>query len=200
VAVPRLYPTGVEGEWVLDLNRTRVNGNTAWTATDRKIGGYMLWDGPETQAANRGRLFSWHSTTALVNEEAIGTTANGSNVTAQYEGPGLTLGSYRGRWPDVRGEYEPHGGAASIEPYVDGVSQGAQTLSIGSGLSAYSTSVYGTAVYGGAGRRQWVKMLPLSADGRTFVLKLIYVGQESFRMYSYHVGLVPETRSRSFSE
>jgi hypothetical protein len=200
VAVPRLYPTGVEGEWVLDLNRTRVNGNTAWTATDRKIGGYMLWDGPETQAANRGRLFSWHSTNALVFEEATGTTANSSNMTAQYEGPGLTLGSYRGRWPDVRGEYEPHGGAASIEPYVDGVSQGAQTLSIGANLATYGTGLYGTAVYGGAGRRQWVKMLPLSADGRTFVLKLIYVGQESFRMFSYHVGLVPETRSRSFSE
>lgn len=201
IAVPRLYPTALEGEWVLDLNRTRVNGNTAWTATDRQIGGYILWDGPETQAANRGRLFSWNSTAALVFEEATGTTGNSSNITAQYEGPGLTLGAYRGRWPDVRGEYEPHGGAASIEPYIDNVSQGVQTLSIGAGLATYdSTATYDSALYSGAGRRQWVKQLPLSADGRTFVLKLNYVGQEAFRMFSYHVGLVPETRSRGFSE
>jgi hypothetical protein len=200
IAVPRRYPTGVDGEWVLDLNRTRVNGNTAWTATDRAIGGYILWDGPETLAANRGRLMSWNSTSGMVFEEATGTSANSSNLAAIYEGPGLTLGAYRGRWPDVRGEYEPHAGAASIEPSIDGVSQGIQSLSIGAGLAHYSTSVYGTATYGGFARRQWVKTLPLSADGRTFVLRLTYVGQEQFRMFSYHVGIVPETRSRGFSE
>jgi hypothetical protein len=201
VSVPRLFPTGAEGEWVLDLNRTRVKGETAWTATDRQIGGYILWDGPETLAANRGRLFSWHSTAALVFEEAIGTTANSSNMTASYEGPGLTLGAYRGRWVDLRGEYEPHGGAASIEPVVDNVSQGIQALTIGSGLATYdSTATYDAAVYAGAGRRQWAKTLPLSADGRTFVLKLNYSGLEPFRQFSYHVGLVPESRSRLFSE
>jgi hypothetical protein len=200
VAVPRRYPSGVEGEWVLDLNRTRINGNTAWTATDRAIGGFIQWDGPESQAGNRGRLFSWNSTAALVFEEAVGTSANSSNMTAQYEGPGLTLGAYRGRWPDVRGEYEPHSGAASIEPYIDGVSQGIQALNIGSGLATYGTSVYGTDRYAGAGRRQWVKNLPLSADGRTFVLNLLYTGQEAFKMFSYHIGLVPEARSRGMNE
>jgi len=200
IAVPRRYPSGTDGEWVLDLNRTRINGNTAWTATDRQIGGYIQWDGPESAAGNRGRLFSWHSTTARVFEEAVGTSANSSNMTANYEGPGLTLGAYRGRWPDVRGEYEPHGGAASIEPVVDGVSQGVQALSIGQGLAVYGTAVYGTAKYGGAGRRQWVKNLPLSADGRTFVLNVLYTGQEQFKMFSYHVGLVPESRSRGFNE
>jgi len=200
IAVPRRFPSGVDGEWVLDLNRTRLNGNTAWTATDRTIGGYIQWDGPEAAAGNRGRIFSWHSTVALVFEEATGTSANGSNMTATYEGPGLTLGAYRGRCPDIRGEYEPHSGAASIEPVIDGVSQGVQALSIGSGLSLYGTAVYGTAKYGSAGRRQWVKNLPLSADGRTFVLNLIYTGMEAFRMFSYHIGLVPESRSRGFSE
>jgi hypothetical protein len=101
----------------------------------------------------------------------------------------------------VRGEYEPHGGAASIEPVVDGISQGVQALTIGAGLATYdSTSTYDHAVYAGAGRRQWVKTLPLSADGRTFVLNLTYQGQEQFRMFSYHVGLVPESRSRGFNE
>jgi hypothetical protein len=200
MAVPRLYPTGVDGEWVLDLNRTRVNGNTAWTATDRAIGGYILWDGPEAVASNRGRLFSWGSTAAIVFEEATGTTANSSNMNASYEGPGLTLGAYRGRWPDIRGEYEPHAGTASIEPLIDDVSQGIQSINIGAGLSQYDVSLYDTAVYAGAGRRQWVKNLPLSADGRTFVLRLNYSGQEQFRMFSYHVGLVPESRSRGFNE
>lgn len=200
MAVPRLYPTGDNGEWVLDLNRTRVNGNTAWTATDRAIGGYIQWDGPEAVASNRGRLFSWNSTAALVFEEAIGTTANSSNMEATYEGPGLTLGAYRGRWPDVRGEYEPHAGNASIEPLIDGVSQGVQSIAIGTGLATYDVGRYGTAVYGGAGRRQWVKNLPLGADGRTFVLKFNYSGQEQFRMFSYHVGIVPESRSRGINE
>ena len=133
-------------------------------------------------------------------EEAVGTSANSSNMTATYEGPGLTLGAYRGRWPDVHGEYEPHSGAASIEPVIDQISQGIQSINIGSGLAVYGTGLYGTAQYGGAGRRQWVKMLPLSADGRTFVLRFNYSGQEQFRMFSYHVGLVPETRPRGFSE
>src|SRR6185295_3694730 len=134
IAVPRRFPSGLPGEWVLDLNRTRINGNTAWTATDRAIGGYIQWDGPEAAAGNRGRIFSWHSTVALVFEEATGTSANGSNMTATYEGPGLTLGAYRGRWPDIRGEYEPHTGDASIEPMIDGLSQGVHTISIGAGL------------------------------------------------------------------
>lgn len=200
IAVPRLYPTGTDGEWVLDLNRTRINEASAWTATDRAIGGYISWDGPEPVASNRDRLLSWNSTAALVFEEATGTTANSSNMTATYEGPGLTLGAYRGRWVDVRGEYEPHAGSASIEPSVDGVSQGVQTLAIGAGLATYGTGLYGTATYGGAGRRQWVKNLPLGADGRTFVLKIVYAGQEKFRTFSYHAGLVPESHSRGLSE
>ena len=60
--------------------------------------------------------------------------------------------------------------------------------------------MYGTAVYGGPGRRQFYKTLPLSAAGRTCVLKLSYVGQETFKLFSYTFGVVPESRSRSFSE
>lgn len=200
IAVPRLYPSAAPGEWVLDLNRTRVSGDPAWTATDRTIGGYIQWDGPETAVGSRGRLFSWDSTAAIVFEEATGTSANSSNLTAQYEGPGLTLGAYRGSWPDVRGEYEPHSGTFSIEPLIDGVSQGTQSVSIGSGLALYGTALYGTARYGGSGRRMWVKELPLSADGRTFVLKMTYTGQEQFRHFAYHPGLIPETRPSGFNE
>lgn len=200
VAVARRYPSGMPGEWILDMNRSR-DGNTAWTATDRDISGYIPWDGPESVAGNRGRLLSWPSTNALLHEEAAsGYSANSSNQTAEYEGPGLTLGAFRARWPDIRGEYEPHGGTFSIEPLIDGVSQGAQTVNIGAGQAVYGTGTYGTSIYAGAGRRQFFKMLPLSADGRSAVVKMTYVGMEKFRLFNYHMGVVPEPKSREFSE
>lgn len=201
ITVPRRYPSGAAGEWILDLNRTRTTQAPAWTATDRSIGGYVPWDGPETEAGTRGRLLSWARTEGRLYEEAVGTSANSSNLTAEYEGPGLTLGAFRGRWLDVRGEYEPRAGSFAIEPVVDGVTFGSQTVTMTPSGAVYASGVYGTATYaGGLDRKQFYKLLPLGADGRTFVLKAVYTGQESFRLYSYHVGIVPETHSRSFSE
>jgi hypothetical protein len=199
IAVPRRYPSATWGEWVLDLNRTR-GGEEAWTATDRTIGGYIVWRGPEASAGNRGRLFSWHSSVARLFEENVGTSANSSNLTAEYEGPGLTLGTRLGRWIDTRGEYEPNDGAFSIEALIDGVSQGSKTIAIGAGLSRYGTAVYGTNRYGGATRRQFYTPLPLTAQGRTYTQKAVYVGQTAFTWYGYAPGLVPETRSRDFTE
>ena len=204
VSVPRRFPSGTFGEWILDLNRSRGTatqpGSPAWTATDRNIGFYILWNGPEAAVGNRGRLFATDSTSARVFEEATGVTANSSNMVGEYEGPGLTLGAFYARWVDLRGEYEPHGGTFAVEPVIDGKSQGSKTITIGSGLTVYGTGVYGTAVYAGAGRRQFYTTLPLAANGRTFVLKMNYTGKERFRLYSYHPGLVPESRSRAFSE
>jgi hypothetical protein len=199
VAVARRYPSGRPGEWILDMNRSR-EGKTAWTATDRDIAGYVPLDGPETIAGNRGRLLSWASSSGVLNEEAVGYTANGVNQSAEYEGPGLTLGAFRGRWIDVRLEYEPHGGALTAQGVVDGVTLPSQSVTIGAGLAAYASAVYGTGRYGGAGRRQAYIPLPLNADGRTYVQKLTYAGTEKFRLYSYHPGIVPESKSRAFSE
>lgn len=199
VAVARRYPSGVPGEWILDMNRSR-DGKTAWRASDRDISGYVPWDGPETVAGNRGRLFSWPSTLAQLNEEVTGYSANGSNQTCTYEGPGLTLGAFRGRWVDLRGEYEPNDGVLSEQAVVDGVTMPSQSISIGAGLAVYGTAVYGTATYGGAGRRQFFVMRPANADGRTYVQNFVYSGQQKFRLYAYHPGLVPESKSRAFSE
>ena len=199
VAVARRYPSGVPGEWILDMNRSR-GAETAWRASDRDIAGYVSWDGPEPTAGNRGRLLSWPSTTAVLNEEVTGYTANGANQACSYEGPGLTLGAFRGRWVDLRGEYEPHGGALSEQALVDGVAMPANSVQIGSNLAQYSSGLYGTATYAGAGRRQFVILRPLTADGRTYVQTLTYTGTEKMRLYSYHVGLVPEPASRGFSE
>ncbi len=201
VAVPRRYPSGVPGEFVLDLNRSQQDGgDVTWTATDRNIAGYLVWDGPEVVAGSRGRLFAWHSSNPQLFEEATGTTANGSDMVATYEGPGLTLGVRHGRWIDVRGEYQPNAGVLSVESVIDGVSMGPRTINIGAGQAVYGTAVYGTAVYAGAGRRQWHTNLPLRAEGRTLVETLVYTGQASFKHFGYHPGLVPEVAARDFSE
>ena len=202
VAVPRRYPSGADGEWVLDLNRTRQGNSPAWSATDRAIGGYILFDGPETSLGNQGRLFSWDSTNGRVFEESVlNAGANSSNLTAEYEGAALTLGPYIGRWIDVRGQYEPHAGNWSINPIVDGVSQGTMGIPMTVSGATYGSGLYGTAVYGGGiNRKQFYKMLPLAAMGRTFVLKGTYTGKEQFRFFTYHVGLVPETKSRGLSD
>jgi hypothetical protein len=133
-------------------------------------------------------------------EESVGTTANSSNMTATYETPHISLGLHRARLTSVRGEYEPHAGALTIEPIVDEVSQGSQSVSIGSGIAVYGSGVYGTAVYGGSGRRMFTKIQPLSAEGRTAWTKVTYAGQESFRLFTLAKEIVPESAVRSFSD
>jgi hypothetical protein len=202
ISVPRVYPTGTVGELVLNLDRTRENqGAPAWTTTAYDAGLYIAFTGNEPTAGNRGRIFFVNSTGGYV-FEANSTTAalNSSNVTAEYEGPALSLGVHRGRFTDFHLEYEPHAGALSVEPVVDGVSQGAIALSIGTGLAVYGTAVYGTAQYGGSGRRKAYTTLPITADGRTVVTKLTYVGTERLKLFAYHYGVVPEPGPRQFSE
>jgi len=199
IAVPRRFPSGLPGEWILDMNRSR-GAETAWRASDHDVVGYVPFDGPETVLGNRGRLFTWPSSGGLLNEEAVGYSADGVDQTGEYSGPGLTLGPFRGRWIDLRGEYEPHSGALTVQGVVDETSLPSINIPIGSGLAVYGSAIYGTAVYGGTGRRQWYTPLPLNADGRTYVQKITYRGQQRFVLYSYHVGMVPESRSRSFGE
>jgi hypothetical protein len=195
IAVPRVYPTGARGEWVLNLDRTRDNnGVPAWTTTDRDIAFYMPWDGNEPTAGNRGRLFSMPSNAGMVYEENVGTTANSSNMVAEYEGPTLSLGLHRARVIGVHLEHEPHAGAWSINVLTDGVSQGDIAIDIGAGLFPYgSTVTYGTAsrTYGGSGRSKPYTHLPLSAEGRTVALTTVYRGQEAFKHFTYSVEIVP---------
>jgi hypothetical protein len=200
VAVPRVYPTGAPGEWVLDLNRTREATEPAWTSTDRPIGGYILWNGDEATAGDRGKVLSWSPTDGQLWQEGVGTTANSSNMVAQFEGPAFSLGLARARFVDLHAEVEPHSGAFTIEVFTDGVSQGPISLSMGGAQSVYGTAMYGTAQYAGAGRRKCFTELPLSADGRSVVLKGNYVGQERFAWFGYAVGMVPEVAPRQWTE
>jgi hypothetical protein len=208
VSVPRVFPSAAKGEWILDLNRTRdQDAVPAWTRSDRDVAFYIYWDGNEPTAGNRGRLFYMPtSTLAHVYELEDGDSAlasvNSSNVTAEYEGPALNLGLHRARVTKLHVDYEPHAGTFSVEPVIDGVSQGSIALSIGTGLYTYGSSnaTYGTATYGGAGRRKAYTPLPLAASGRSVVLKAVYQGAERFKLFSYAFEVVPEVVPRQASE
>jgi len=134
------------------------------------------------------------STIGDVYEESAGVGANSSNMTATYEGPGISFGLHRARVTGLHVEYEPHGGAFSAEAVVDGVSQGVITLAIGSGLYTYGSSAatYGTATYGSAARRSVYTPLPITALGRSIVTTLTYVGTERMKVFSYSPVIVPE--------
>jgi hypothetical protein len=200
VSVPRIFPTGTQGEYILDLNRTREGNEPAWSQTDRTIRHYIFWDGDEPVQGNRGKLQSVASTAVKVFTESEGTSADGANITAEYNGPTMSAGLHVARFPDLHVEYEPHAGSFTAETLVDGVSMGAISLGIGSGLATYGASVYGSASYGGAGRRKAYTPLPLNAQGRSVQQKFVYAGQEDFGIFTYNVGMVPEPNPRQVSE
>lgn len=196
VAVPRLYPFGTAGEWVLDLNRTRLQESAAWTTTDRTVGGYILWRGNEATVGNRGRLFSWSDTLGKLFEEATGTTANGADLSAQYTGPTLTTGLYSARIIDGYVEFEPNAGSFSVETLIDGVSMGSDSIDIAGDQDVYGTGQYGTATYSGGNRDMKAFTLPLESEGRSVLMKTAYLGQATFRHYTYAFGISPEVSPR----
>lgn len=200
VAVPRLYPRAARGEWVLDLSRTRESETPAWADTDRNVTQYIFWDGDEPTQGNRGKLQTLPSTATKVFTENDGTTADGANMSAEYNGPALSAGLHRARFTDLHVEYEPHAGSLTAETLVDGVSQGQITVGIGSGLATWGTSIWGVSKWGGSGRRKGYTPLPLGSDGRTVQQNFVYEGSESFAVFSYALGMVPEPNVRQMSE
>jgi hypothetical protein len=201
VALPRIYPYAEPGEWELNLDRTRQSkGGEAWVPTDRTIGGYIHYDGNEPTAGNRGELITWSDTVGILFKESTGTSANSSAMTATYKGPGLALGLHRANVIDLHVEYEPHGGALTCETLVDGISQGARNIAIGTGIAAWGSGVWGTFLWGGSGRRKGYQMLPLGAEGRTVEQIFTYSGTERMRLYTYAVTVLPETKPSELTE
>lgn len=193
IAVPRLYPWGTAGEWILDLNRTRTQDVPAWTSTDRTVGGYIYWNGNEPTLGNRGRIFSWSDTIAKLYEEATGTTADGGDMIADYEGSTHATGGYVAQFIEGYVEFQPASGTFALTPYVDGVSKGSQNIAINQGLSQYGTALYGTGTYGSAARQQQPFMHPMSAEGRTYALRARYTGKQQFKWFTYSVTMHPES-------
>ncbi|HYB93669.1 MAG TPA: hypothetical protein VEC39_01760 [Vicinamibacterales bacterium] len=203
LAVPRVYPTGARGELVLNLDRTRENrGTPAWCTTDRDIALYMHWNGNEPTAGNRGRIFSMPSTVGVVDEEVIEVGANSSNLAAEYESPTLSLGLHRARVTELHVEYEPNGGALAAEVTVDGITHGPYTLPTGAGLATYDAddALYDTSNYAGSGRRKAYQILPLEAEGRTASVRLTYTGTDRQRLFTFALGILPESGVRQVSE
>lgn len=200
VSVPRMPETAAAGEWVLDLSRTRLQEVEAWTATDRAIGGYLPWDGKEAAAGDQGRLLSWKVATGELSEEAVGTSADGADMTCIYEGPALLAAPRRWtRFIDLFGEYSPASGTFGIEVKVDDVPATLLTIGIGATLTLYGSGVYGTSLYGGRLRRNFTSMLPLTAEGLTITLRATYTGQATFRWFTYAIGHRPEPMLRGFN-
>lgn len=206
VGVTVLYPFGTPGEWILDLHRTRQVASQftpqvpAWTSTDRAVGGYVNWNGNETTTGNRGRVFSWSSSLGKLYEEAVGTTADGDNMVADYEGPALATGFHLARYLDLKGEYRPSpSGTFVLEPYVDGVSMGQIAVDITGGQATYGTAIYGTDAFAGSGRRMFTTELPMEAEGRTVWVRGTYTGKDAFAWFTYAFGMVPEAEARSLA-
>lgn len=204
VAVPTVYPTGLRGEWVLDLNRTNAptqQGETndhAWFATDRTIGGYIQWDGQEASSNNYGRMFSWSPTAVQLFEERVGTSANGTDMTMQYQGYMLPLGIQFGRIIETYFEYKPDTQSSlSVSLVVDGKTYTQAASIVGVSTSVYGTAKYGTATYGGGATRTTMPLVwPLDADGHSAQIRLTYKGQGSPKFYTYGHNIIEEPLPR----
>lgn len=204
VAVPTVFPTGARGEWVLDLNRTNApaaqgeSSDQAWFSTDRTIGGYILWDGQESNSTNYGRIFSWSPSVVQLFEERVGTSANGTDQTMQYQGYMLPLGIQFGRIIETYIEYRPDAmTSVAVSLVVDGITftQGANI--VGPATSMYGKAVYGTSSYGGGPTRTMLPLIwPLGADGHSVQLRLKYIGQGSPKFYTYGHNIVEEALPR----
>lgn len=197
IAVPRLYPSAAVGEYILDLLRTQQEGHSAWTTSDRDIVGYIPWDGNEPTVGNAQRIFSWPTSIGVINEERVGTTADGGDFTAEFEGP--TFSTQLRETIVVQGfiEFQPADGTLAVDLIVDGQVVSTQTVDLGEALSEYGSAEYGTAVYGGAVRQKLPLMWPLDAEGSNISVKVRFTGTSLFRFFSYGFSIVPESIARS---
>jgi hypothetical protein len=203
VAVQHLFPTSTKGEWVLDMNRTKAASGSqsdtgpAWFSTTRQVGGYIQWDGNEATTGNQGRIFSWGPTTAQLFEERTGTSADGGDITMEYDGYMLPFGLQSARVVETYLEYQPCEGTLTLDLKVDGRRMGTQSFDLGTNLPRYGTATYGTSTYAGGGDRAVLPVMwPLEAEGRTAQLLVKYVGQGAFKLYTYGHNAVPEDLPR----
>ena len=195
ISVPELPLYGTPGEWVLDLARTKVSNIPAWSNTDREIGGYMSWNGPETTTGNRGKLMTW-ALTGIMCQESTGTTADGSDLNAEYEGPSFPTGMYVARVMNLFTEYSSASGTLGATVRVDGQEVFSGNVDIGSGLSVIGTATIGSSTIGGPDRAMFPIQLPLDAEGRSASVTYTYHGQATPIIYDYAFEIQPEPAIR----
>lgn len=209
IAVARRYPSGAQGELVLDLRHLRASGEPGWAMTDRAIAGYIPWDGPESGAGNRGRLFSWSSTAVRLFEEDTGENFDdGVKVIGTYQGPDFVFGDRKSRVIDVAGLVQAAAGAnvlVGVQPYIDGVPQPSQAIAVPAAGGRYDTSTYDVATYAASQRRQWYAQAGLNAEGRVCSIALTMSSTTPSaaagpRLYSYRLRHRPEASARHQSD
>lgn len=188
IGVPVIYPMGIRGEWILDLNRTNVDqgGLPKWFSTDRDASGYIHWDGNESSVGNQGRLFTWSSTVAKLYEERVGWAGDGADRSVEYDSFMLPFGFQMARIVDSYFEYKPADGLLTVDLRIDGQLAGSQTFDIGTAAAVYDSAVYDTDVYAGGLERTILPVTwPVEAEGRSVQVLLRYTGQDDFRLYTY---------------
>jgi hypothetical protein len=203
VAVPRLYDISTPGEWVLDLSRTKIaEGTSAWTATTRSLAGYIPWDGRELAIGDQQRLWSWKLTAGQLAEESLpGAGNDGAPMTSFYEGPALLPAARRwARFIEIFGEFRPTAGTLTLEVLVDDSSVATLQIPIaGQGLSIYGAGTYGQDPYSGRQRKYFESMLPLIAEGNACTVRVTYTGPDSFKLFTYALGVRPEPQMRGIN-
>jgi hypothetical protein len=142
VAVTNLYPFGTPGEWILDLNRTRLQDVPAWTTTDRAIGGYIKWDGNESTIGNRGRSVLVVADDREAVRRAHRDDGQRRRYVATYTGPTFSMGGRIARVIDGDIEFEPHGGTFGVE-LRRRTSFGSQNVDISGAFASYGSATYG---------------------------------------------------------
>lgn len=200
IGVPLLYPMGIRGEWMLDLNRQNADqSGPKWFATDRTIGGYIQWDGNETVAGNQGRIFSWSPTVVTLFEERVGFAGDGADRSVEYDGYMLPFGFSMSRIIDSYFEYRPVSGLLTVDLKCDGLLIGSQTFSIGSASALYDTAIYDTDTYSGGLERTVLPVVwPDEAEGRSVQVLLRYTGQDDFKLFTYGHNVFSERLPRGF--
>jgi hypothetical protein len=183
---------GYAGEWVLDLAQFRMGKTAVWSMTDRQIGGYLPYDGPEGASSLQNLLLSYYNSTApavYTNEESTGDTANGAPMLGQWISRAVGIGAHAANWVDVRGEYDPRTSTntLNVQAWVDGIALASVPCALS---SAAPSSVYDA-------RRQFYTPLPLSRPGRTLGINIS--APAPFRISNIDLGFVPEPKPRQFS-
>lgn len=195
LAVPDVTLYGQPGEFVFDLTRTG-GGAPVWSVTDRAIGGYISWNGPETVTGNRGRLFSWDLTVGRLREENTGTTADGQDLTAKYRGPVFTTQFPMTRFLNLYAEHLLAEGTFTLSLAVDDAFVWGGNVDIRGTVPILPVTL--PFLLGTGGRRLFQVELPLEAEGRGICVSGEYVGPDTFDWFTYAFSYLPEPALRGF--
>lgn len=182
------------GEWVLDLSQFRMHRRVAWSVTNRRIHGYVPYDGPEGESSLQNLLLSYYNdfgaqASVTTNEESTGAMAGASPLTAVWVSRALSVGPHAASWLDLRGEYDASTSTntLTVQGWIDGSTLTTVPVALS---SAVTSSVYSQ-------RRQFYTPLPMSRPARTFGVTMS--AQAPVRISNIDVGFVPEPKPRQFS-